>query len=172
MSSLRVLLSIVLIAILAACETSGPLPTPTPSPTPTPNPTPTPTPTPGSGISGTVSSPAGDVLGTIVVACFSEACDPSTDGQSNATQITTGGASGAYSVAVSAGNYAVIALQDTNGDQDFGAGDYIGAYPSAVTAPTSAIDLALQPYTPSAAARTGLTSHGLEAAESQLRQNR
>lgn len=132
-----------------------PTPTPTPSPTPSPVPTPTPTPTPGANaISSTVSSPV-DVVGTLVAACFSESCDPATDGNSSGTQVTTNGSSAPYSVAVNAGQYVMIAIQDTNGSGAFDTEDYIGSYPSieapaAVTAPTSGIAITLVPYTAAA----------------------
>ena len=90
-----------------------------------------------------------------MAACFSESCDPATDGNSSGTQITTSGSSAPYSVAVNAGQYIMIAVQDTNGSGAFDTGDYIGFYPSieapaAVTAPTSGIAITLVPYTAAA----------------------
>ncbi len=145
-----------LLFALAACGGTGPIPTPTPTPAPIPTSIPTPTPTPGgSGISGTVSSPTGEVLGTAILACYSESCDPATDGNSSATQVTTSGASAPYNIAVAAGTYAVVALQDTNGNGAFETGDYAGVYPSAVTAPASGINIVMEPYTATAGAREG-----------------
>lgn len=161
-----------LLLSLVACggQGLGPAPTPTPTPPPSPFPTPAPAPTPPApspapipgtgGISGTVSS-SFDLLGTFIAACFSESCDPSIDGNSGGTQITTSGTSAAYSIPVNAGQYLVIAIQDTNQSGALDAGDYIGAYPSlegaaAVTAPASGINLSLVPYTGAAGTRAPL----------------
>ena len=141
---------------LAACGGNGP--GPTPGPTPGTN-----------GISGTVSSP-GDVAGTLIAACFSESCDPATDGNSSGTQITTSVSSAPYSVAVNPAQYVLIAIQDANGNGGLDAGDYIGGYPSVeasapVTAPASGVAITLVPYTP---ASSGSAPAWLESARARL----
>lgn len=99
-----------------------------------------PPPTTGGGsLAGTVIAPSGgDVMNTIVLACYNDsdnctqvAADGQSfaDGYSNLAVVQTSGESGAYSVDnLQAVLFSLIAARDLNGDGDLNAGDYIGIY--------------------------------------------
>ena len=107
------------------------------------------TPPGGSGISGTVTSASGDVANTVVLACPFAGTEPDCDSALSAV-VTQPGPSAAYSIDnTSASQYAVISLQDVNGDPEF---DYLGIYGgqnlTPVTPPASGIDIQLQAASP------------------------
>ena len=103
----------------------------------------------GSGISGTVSSASGDVANTAVLACPFTSSEPDCQSALSAV-ISQSGPSAAYSIDnTSTGQYAVIAVQDIEGDGNI---DYIGFYSqdgqnfTPVTPPASSVDIQLVPY--------------------------
>lgn len=130
----------------------------TPSPSPNPSPTPTP-PGGGSGISGTVFAidQATPVSGTIVGACPYVGSEPDCN---NAVTVTLNASapSAAYSLDnLPAGQYAVVAIQDYDGDGTFESG---GAYPQPVMSPATGIDIQLAP-----ASTTSLSISGIDKLE-------
>ena len=107
------------------------------STTPTPNP-----PIGGSGISGTVTAidQATPVSGTVVAACPIISNEPDCDNLVF-TEIDESAPSAAYSIDnLAAGQYAVIAIQDYDGDGTYEAG---GRYNQPVTPPASGINIQL-----------------------------
>lgn len=85
--------------------------------------------TPPDGIGGTLTAPpGGDVGGSAVLACYSQACDPS-DGYSKAVTVSQSGASAPYTfTGLRPGAYTIIALKDANGSGSLDTGDYLGVY--------------------------------------------
>ena len=106
----------------------------------------------GNGISGTLTAPqGGDVRGAVVEACFvaNNQCDESSPNTQVVT-ITQSGSSASYNFSgLAAGQYAVFAGKDVNGNGSFGdAGDYAGCYGDAsgcyvITPPQTGVDVQL-----------------------------
>lgn len=154
---MRIALTGSLLLFLAACGGDGPVNPPTTDPgapgggipgfpgggLPTTPGTPA-----GSGISGTITAPAGVTLGSaIVIACATS------DTQCTSAQTTTADSAGAYSFAdLQATPYNVVAFQDVDSSQTVTPGDYLGGYsadnvsPTPVTPPATGINITLQVY--------------------------
>ena len=126
-----------------------------PSPTPDPNPTPTPTPTPGTGISGTVTAlPGSDIAGTLVGACPVIGQDADCQNIAARVEIVQSGPSAPYTLDVPAGQYAIVAAQDSNLDGSY---TIVGAYSTFVTPPASGIDFQIEVTTPSSFDSSGIS---------------
>jgi uncharacterized protein (DUF2141 family) len=102
------------------------------------------------GISGQVVGPNGSNLNGAVVAAF--LCNNNCQSQNDLTQtiggrttITASTSSANYQIAnVPPGKYIVLAVQDTTGDGQIGAGDLVGTTSSVVTPPASNANIQLQ----------------------------
>lgn len=85
-------------------------------------------------------------MGTTVVACTPDfsTCD-------YGTAVETSGTTASYTIEVPSGEYAVAALQDTNGDGEFAGNDLFGVYttdgtnPATVSPPATGVDITLAP---------------------------
>lgn len=144
-----------LLFVLVGCGNDSPIvdPAPNPNPNPSPNPNPTiptlptnpSTPT-GSTIAGTVTvTPAGDVSGTVIIACSDEACATPVVAQATST--------GTYSLAdLQAVPYTLVAFKDVDNNQDLSNGDYIGVYTqdgenlTPVTPPATGVNIEMFVY--------------------------
>lgn len=96
-------------------------------------------------ISGTLTAPAGgDVLGSVVVACYQNNCQ---DQRSQQVTVTQSGSSAPYSVSglESGVSYGLLAFKDVNnnGEVNLGEGDYL-AQAGPVTAPARNVAITLQ----------------------------
>ena len=84
------------------------------------------------------------------------ACTPDFSACDYGTTIEQAGASASYTIAdVPSGDYAVAAVQDTNGDGQVGEGDLVGVYTTVVTPPATGIDITLAPATGAESNRLG-----------------
>lgn len=99
----------------------------------------------GGSVSGTLTMGAGgDLNGTLVVACFlaGSQCD---EAKSAVTQITAGGTEGQFSFSgLAAGEYAVYAFKDMNGNNIPDDGDWYGEAAQTVTPPASGLLISMQ----------------------------
>jgi serine protease len=94
-------------------------------------------------ISGTVTAPgSGNVQGTIVGACYKGSC---TDNRTRSVTITESGTSATFSIDnLEDSTYSIVAVKDTNGNDEVDNGDYGAALAEFVTPPASNVNVLLE----------------------------